>query len=494
MTSPGGGSELRLIPPTGGPERQLGEVQGLAHQGLTWSPDGHSLAVVDRSSPGDPLGIFVLDVASGVKTRLTSPSSTFAILPAFSPDGRTVAFSRNPLGRGPFVHVVPVAGGEPRELVPTRFPRGRLDWIPGGKEILFAAVPVAGDGGQPRPSSAGRAGPSLWRVPADGGQARPLAGSEGAVDVAVSGDGHRLVYSQETIDWDIWRLDLRRRKSPGEAQTRFITSTKNDANPQFSPDGERVAFTSLRSGQPEIWVVDRQGGHPLRLTSLGGDGYAATPRWSPDGKTIAFDFSAKSPDNVDVYVISASGGAPRRVTTSPSIDATPTWSRDGRWIYSASNRTGQWQVWKVPSSGEEAGGARQVTRGGGFTAIESTDGRYVYFARRLSGTPDPQNSIWRIPVEGGDEEVVVESFRSTPGSWDLTADGVYFVDQTFSGAGMRWVVRFLGFGQRHATEVASLRHPPYLAGPAVSVSSDGRWMLSTQSQGESDLMLVEGFR
>ena len=109
----------------------------------------------------------------------------------------------------------------------------------------------------------------------------------------------------------------------------------------------------------------------------------------------------------------------------------------------------------------EAGGARQVTRGGGFTAIESTDGRYVYFARRLSGTPDPQNSIWRIPVEGGDEEVVVESFRSTPGSWDLTADGVYFVDQTFSGAGMRWVVRFLGFGQRQATEVASLRHPPY---------------------------------
>ena len=197
---------------------------------------------------------------------------------------------------------------------------------------------------------------------------------------------------------------------------------------------------------------------------------------------------------MDVYVISASGGPPRRVTTSPSIDATPTWSRDGRWIYFASNRTGQWQVWKVPSSGEEAGGARQVTRGGGFTAIESTDGRYVYFARRLSGTPDPQNSIWRIPVEGGDEEVVVESFRSTPGSWDLTADGVYFVDQTFSGAGMRWVVRFLGFGQRHATEVASLRYPPYLGGPAVSVSSDGRFLLSTQSQGESDLMLVETFR
>jgi Tol biopolymer transport system component len=310
------------------------------------------------------------------------------------------------------------------------------------------------------------------------------------VDVAVSGDGRRLVYSQETMDLDIWRLDLRRRAAAGEGQTRFIASTKNDANPQLSPDGQRVAFTSARSGSWEIWVADGQGEHPLRLTALGID--AGAPRWSPDGQTIAFNFSTKG-DNVDIYVVSASGGPPRRVTTSASIDATPTWSRDGRWIYFASNRTGQFQVWKVPSSGEDPGSARQVTRGGGFTAIESTDGRYAYFARRLSGTPDPQNSLWRIPVEGGDEEVVIESYRSTPGSWDLTAEGIYFVDQRPSTSGMQWVVRFLAFGRQNATDLAPLRHPPFLGGPAVSVSSDGRFLLSTQSQGESDLMLVEAF-
>ena len=290
---------------------------------------------------------------------------------------------------------------------------------------------------------------------------------------------------------------MRPRGLPGEAQTRFIASTKVDANPQFSPDGGRVAFTSLRSGNVEIWVADGQGAHLLQLTSFGREGYAASPRWSPDGKMIAFDFSRKRADDVidqDVYVISASGGPPRRVTTSPAIDATPTWSRDGRWIYFAAKRTGEWQVWKVQPSGEEAGSARQVTRGGGSTAIESTDGRYVYFARRPSGTPDPRNSIWRVPVEGGDEEVVIESFRSTQGSWDLTAEGIYFVDQRPSTSGMQWVVRFLAFGQQHATDLARLRHPPYLGGPAVSVSSDGRWMLSTQSQGESDLMLVEAFR
>jgi eukaryotic-like serine/threonine-protein kinase len=491
---PGGGSEMRLIPPTGGPERRLGEVQGLAHQGLSWSPDGRSLAVVDRSSPGERVGIFVLDIVSGVKKRLI-PSSTFSdILPAFSPDGRTLAFNRTLLPRGPFVHVVPVAGGEPRELAPTSFPRGRLAWMPGGEEILFAAVPLARDGGQRTPSSYGRAGASLWRVPADGGEARLLAGSENAGDVALSADGHRLVYSQGTIDWDIWRLDLRRGPATEEAQTRFAPSTKIDANPQISPDGERVAFTSIRSGQPEIWVVDGQGRHPLRLTSFEGKGSVGAPRWSPDGKTIAFDADPSPENNVDIYVISASGGPPRRVTTSPDIDATPSWSKDGRFIYFGSHRNSSSQVWKVPSSGEEAGRARQVTRGGGFAAIESPDGRHVYFTKKMSGTLDLQNALWRIPVEGGDEEVVVEGFRSSHGSWDLTAEGLYFVDQEPSSSGTSWVVRFQGFDRRHATEVARLRHPPFLAGPAISVSSDGRWMLSTQSQAESDLMLVETFR
>ena len=494
---PGGGSELRLIAPTGGAEHMIGEVQGLADQGLSWSPDGRSLAVVDRSSPGERLGIFVLDIVSGVKTRL-SPRDTLDIMPAFSPDGRTLAFIRQ-LSRpafGAFVHVVPIAGGEARVLVPTSVGRrGRMAWIAGGKEILFGAVPEAQGGGQPKPSSFGRVSTALWRVPVDGGEARPLAGSERAVDVAVSRDGHRLVYSQGAIDLEIWRLDLRRSRATGEAQTRFAPSTEADANPQFSPDGERVAFTSRRSGQTEIWIVDGQGRQPRQLTSLArAGGTAACPRWSPDGKMIAFDFTAKDSIDVDIYVISASGGAPKRLTTSPAIDSLPSWSRDGRFIYFGSRREGQEQVWKMPSSGEEPGNVRQVTRGGGFAAIESIDGRHVYFSKRFSGTPDPQNALWRIPVEGGNEEVVIEGFRSAHGNWDLTAEGIYFVDEEPSSSGTRWVVRFQGFGGRRVTEVARLRYPPFLGGPALGVSRDGRWMLSTQRQGESDLMLVEAFR
>ncbi len=306
---------------------------------------------------------------------------------------------------------------------------GRVAWAPGGDEIVLAALPLVREGAPPTPSAAGPPGASLWRVSVDGGRARQLEGSANAVDVAVSAGGHHLAYSQETRDVDIWRLDLHRK---GEAQTRFIASTKRDLNPQFSPDGERVAFTSERSGPLEVWVADGQGGHPLRLTSLGKNGDVGSPRWSPDGRSIAFDFCEK---NCDVYVVSALGGPPRRVTTASSADVTPSWSRDGRWIYFSSDRSGQWQVWKVAPDGEEAGSARQVTRRGGFAPTESIDGRYVYFSKRHSRDPDPDNAIWRMPVEGGDEQAVIESLRSSWGNWGVTAEGIYFVDQKPSPQG-----------------------------------------------------------
>jgi hypothetical protein len=63
-----------------------------------------------------------------------------------------------------------------------------------------------------------------------------------------------------------------------------------------------------------------------------------------------------------------------------------------------------------------------------------------------------------------------------------------------TGSGQHWVVNFLDFESRRVTQVAQLRHPPFLNGPALDVSSDGRWILSTQVQEESDLMLVEDFR
>ena len=214
------------------------------------------------------LGIFALDIVSGVKKRLTPPTM-FDILPAFSPDGRTLAFNQTLLGRGPFVHVVPVAGGEPRELAATSFPRGRLAWIPGGKEILFAAVPVADDGGQPRPSAAGRASTPCGESLLTAGRPASWPGARGPWTWPC-----RRTDGASSIRRGLWTgtsgvLISRggQRRKTCRPDSSFPPRTT--PIPTFAPDGERVAFTSVRSGEPEIWVVDGQARHPLRLTFLG---------------------------------------------------------------------------------------------------------------------------------------------------------------------------------------------------------------------------------
>jgi Tol biopolymer transport system component/predicted Ser/Thr protein kinase len=495
---PGGGSQVRLIPPTGGAERPVAEVAASPEYGLAWSPDGRRLAAVDRSSPGTPLQIVVLDTETGAKVPLTSPTSIAGrgdAWPAFSPDGRTVAFKRSMAPTAHYVCVVPSTGGEPRQLAPTTPVTSPLAWMPDGREIVFTALALTGGGSQALSTRANTgAPPVLWRMPLRGGPASPLAGSTNAYGVAVSREGHRLAFTQQTSDWDVWRVDLR--ASAADAPIRLIASTRFDGNAQFSPDGTRVAFTSARSGSLEIWIVDEDGGHPQRLTFLGRTGSVGSPRWSPDGAQIAFDYVAEGDTGADVLVVSASGGQPRRVTTSPAPDVRPCWSRDGRFLYFGSHRSGEWQVWKVPVEGETVGSAGQVTRGGGYAAIESPDGEYLYFSRRLSLPEDPENSIWRVPVHGGEEQVVIESLHSSDTNWDVTPRGIYFVDRPAHASPdeERWAIRFLDLGSHRESVVSTLRYPPRLSGPALSVSRDGRWLLVSQLQEESDLMLVEGFR
>jgi serine/threonine protein kinase/Tol biopolymer transport system component len=488
-----GGSEVRLIPPTGGPGQRLAEVAAAAGAGLSWSPDGRHLAVPDRTAPDGPGGLFLLDAERGSLETLVSPPAGVGVSyvhPAFSPDGRTVAFKSTDSR----LLLVAASGGEPTELAPAFF-LWPIAWLPGGGEIVFGTGASALDGAAPVPAPGWSGSRALWRVPADGGWARLVPGPVNVAGVAVSRQGNRLVYAQYDSRRDIWRIDLQDRGPSGGEQTRFIASTKLDGNPRFSPDDERVAFTSGRSGHNEVWVADSEGKNAFRLTSIGETGELGSPRWSPDGASIAFDFHEHGEgQDLNVYVVSASGGQPRPITKAPSKDCTPTWSRDGRFVYFSSNRSGQWQVWRVPSDGKEEGSARQVTRGGGFAPLESTDGRHLYFCRRFSHRGAPGNAIWRVPVEGGDEEVVIESLRSSWGNWDETAEGIYFVDEDTSSSGRQWVVRLFRFDRRRAVVVSRLRDPPFLDGPAFDVSSDGRWALFMQEQRESDLMLVENFR
>ena len=463
---------LYLIPALGGTERKLAETRVpftyLLGTCLAWSPDSRWLAVCDwaEDSPG-PLSLFLLSVDSGERRRLTTPlegSQVGDVLPAFSPDGRTLAFSRFGSASSD-LYLLDLdqdlnPQGEPRRRTFMEQNIGGHSFTSDGRDIVFAAGPFGTS--------------SLWRVPASGTVApERLPFGESGSWPQLSRQGNRLAYTASDLNINIYRVNLPVADGVTGMAVKFISSSRWDRNPHYSPDGNRIAFLSARSGDEEIWRCDSDGSNPVQLTSLGAVNF---PRWAPDGKSIGF--SSKAEGHSNVYVVDAEGGAPRRLTSDPSHEAGPAWSRNGEWIYFRSDRNGTGQNFKMPAGG----GPAQVVTAGGGPRMESPDGSLFYFARGAG------KSLWRIPVEGGEEEQILESMYS--GFYDVVEDGVYFVPASTPKAGFS--LHFLRFATGAVEPIHDLERQPV---GTMSVAPDGRSILFGQMEPlEADIMLVENFR
>jgi eukaryotic-like serine/threonine-protein kinase len=473
------GSAFYLIPALGGLEQKLSDASsdrsGLDTPYLAWSPDGRTLAIADKDSPQEPSSIFLMAVDSGRRWKLTSPEkkSPGDSSPVFSPDGKRLAFVRTASLAVQDIYVMSLeGGGQPTRLTFDNRRVMGLVWNPVDGKLIF---------------SSSRAGNSrLWRISPRGGEPERLPGGigENASFLAISRKGDRLAYTRSVVDTNIWRYPMPGKAAPGETPVRLISSTRHEQGPKYSPDGQRIVFASNRSGSQEIWVSDRNGVNSNQLTSFDGPP-TGSPYWSPDGQFIAFD--SRPGGNPDIYIVGAGGGVPRRLTSDSSQDIVPSWSRDGRWVYFASNRTGTFEVWKVSPGG---GPAVQVTRAGGFHAIESPDGRYIYYTR-APGAP----GLWRLPVDGGDEEPVIEGLRAGFWSyWAIVNEGVYFLDrQEVPKEGIHYYLRFFELKTRKDRLITELPKRPFNSG--LDISPDGRSFLYTQvDQSDTDIMLVDNFR
>jgi Tol biopolymer transport system component len=391
----------------------------------------------------------LLSVESGEKKQLTFPSSGPGdFFPAFSPDGKTLA------------------GGNPSRLTFDER-SSEAAWTPDGREIIFSQLWYRG---------------ALYRISVDGGSALPLTeGGQLGFSPSISRHGKRLVYSEGLYDTDIWRFELVASNDKVPLPTRLIFSSQQEDTPQFSPDGTRITFNSNRSGSFEIWVSDRAGRNPVQLTFFGGPYVTGTPRWSPDSKLIAFDSRPKGPS--DIFVVSAEGGAPRCLTEESSDDLVPSWSRDGRWIYFGSDRSGKgdWQIWRIPIEG---GKALQVTRRGGFEGLESFDGTFLYYSK--SGS----NDLWRVSLKDGEESLFLKNVAYR--YWTVVQHGIYFV----ANEDEQPHIHFIDFVSRQVSRIAPLERKLVTNNHrGLAVSPDGRSLLVTLvEQDSSDIILVENFR
>jgi Tol biopolymer transport system component len=371
---------ILVVPSSGGPERYVSE----GGMGVSWSKDGSELAI--GGEPTGTKGITLVSLKTGAKQQITYPGRYFDTLPAFSPDGRWMAFTRNFGFSAREIFIIPSSGGRVRQLTFDRQPTYGATWTADGREIVFA-------------SNRGRGGESLWRISATGGAPQRVSATlEGGFYPSISPDGNKLVYTQSFKDTNIYgyrgsgfarQRDLSQwSQLPGHFSEdgALITSSHRDDSPNISPDGKRIAFVSKRTGNEEIWLCDRDGNGLTQRTSFNGPG-VGTPRWSPDGRSIAFDSLAAG--NPNIYVMDAQAGEPRCLTSGPHANFMPSWSPDGRWIYFKSDRSGKDQIWKIPSVG---GIAAQMTYSGGSEAFASPDGKLVYFTKR------PWSAIWTVPL------------------------------------------------------------------------------------------------
>ncbi len=381
----------------------------------TWSPDGETIAY----SAG---GVIWFCDASGENPRpVTRPEPPLAhFQPAFSHDGRKLAFVRRTSGPYSELAIVELRTGTVRTITRDGALAWSPVWSPADRFIYFAS------------SRGGTT--NVWKIPSASGEPEQITAGQGAdSDIDLSADGKRLVFSSFRINLNLAELSL----EPGSlGRRKWLTgdAARGELGPRYSPDGRRIAYFSNRGGAERegIWVMDADGGNPIKLVE---DNYTNVfPRWTADGQQLMFvsrEHTLLAPR--EFRRISLAGGAPEALSIKIFMDrgdATP----DGILIYQTSPDSGELYNLRTRQ--------RQPIADLPGDPLWSSDGRaFAYVVR--PGTRKP----------------------SEAGLWIGTLNGAR--RQLFEG----WVVSFTWSG---AHEMLVLQGKPDFKGVLWRVDTEGR--------------------
>lgn len=463
----------------GGVERKVASSGSM----LGWTPDSQSLLVRDKVGDA-PFGVFKIDLETGRRRQLTQAPSgigdwTFDV----SPDAAMLAFVRYERPGVSDVYVVPMTGGEPRPRTDWGLPISRVVWTPDGRELIYAVAERGVD-------------QTLFRIPASGRHPergrRALHVSAVGPSLSRAGAGQlaRLAFISRRQDVGLRLIDLvaPRKGNVFQNVERFSDSTRIESPGSFSRHGDRIAFMSDRSGSLNVLVANRDGSGLRQLTSFTAAGLLIG-NWSIDDRHLVIDASENG--NSDLYLVGVDSGQVSRLTVEPSMDLFGHWSSDGRWIFFTSNRSGTFQIWKMPGEG---GHAMPVTKAGGIQPQEGPDRRTVFYldhpppgASGLSGS----SRLMKVSVDGGEEAVVLDGVRLA--LWSVIEQGIVFLTvEPKSDA-----IDFYSFSDRQVRRLGTLpvRISRVAGYGGLAVSRDGRLaLLNVTDNLQADIMVAHSFR
>ncbi|MGA9143463.1 MAG: LpqB family beta-propeller domain-containing protein [Candidatus Acidiferrales bacterium] len=214
-------------------------------------------------------------------------------------------------------------------------------------------------------------------------------------------EGELSVIGQAVVI-SLWFLTLLASPAAGRMKVQDLTlptisRASQIADPEFSPDGQRIAFVANSSGAPKIWVIEATGGDPKMLVPGGGE--ESSPQWSPDGGQIAF-LSTRD-GQLDIWETSLQGGEPVRLTNDKSSKAGIRWSPDGARIAFISDKAKNQDVYVVDVKSREVQQLTEETNEWDETrwAPEwSPDGKRITFVSARSDYYS--DDLWIVGADG----------------------------------------------------------------------------------------------
>jgi TolB protein len=159
----------------------------------------------------------------------------------------------------------------------------------------------------------------------------------------------------------------------GSGQKRLTNNPAKDVMPHWSPDGKEIIFVSVRDGNAEIYIMYADGNGQMRLTN--NPAIDREPRWSPDGKKIAF--VSRRDGDFEIYVMNTDGSGQKNLTRNIASDTKARWSLDGEEILFKSHRGGDSEIYVMNTDGS---GQENLTNASGYGAPNlSPDARKIAF-------------------------------------------------------------------------------------------------------------------
>ncbi|HEY3308018.1 MAG TPA: Tol-Pal system beta propeller repeat protein TolB [Desulfuromonadaceae bacterium] len=240
------------------------------------------------------------------------------------------------------------------------------------------------------------------------------------------------------MDWD------------GYNQLPITRNGSINLNPDFSPDGRMLIFSSYKRGNPDLFkrVLSRSDEIPLSQRS----GLNITGVWSPDGSKIALTLSKDG--NSEIYTIAKDGSKPERLTANPAIEIYPTWSPDGKQIAFVSDRLGKPQVFIMNADGSSV---RRLTTAGSYNVNPrwSPKGDKIAYVRMQSGG----FQIYAINTDGSGDTQLTSSGSNENPAWSPDGRFITFGSKR-GGPEAIYVMRADGSGQTRVSRGAGGRSQP----------------------------------